>query len=148
MQGEKDFDKLVDHVRSDMGPWLVGQVCAPGKSLSVITLDASLESAIIGGMRDPASGELLIEPDCARMIGEQIAELINSQEQPAALIVQPPARRALSTLLRTRAPDCLVLSLAELPAEQPVDVIAVVGAPAQEEPLQVTSQDNREAVAA
>jgi flagellar biosynthesis protein FlhA len=41
--------------------------------------------------------------------------------------VQPRARRALSALLRLRAPTCLVLSIAELPAAQPIEVIDVVG---------------------
>ena len=63
-------------------------------------------------------------------IGERIAAII-SQRDPAAtrpaLIVQPRARRALTALLRLRAPQCLVLSINELPAAQPIEVIAVVG---------------------
>ncbi|MCJ2184990.1 hypothetical protein MTR62_20210, partial [Novosphingobium sp. 1949] len=38
-------------------------------------------------------------------------------------------RRALAQLLRLRAPSCLVLSIAELPPTQPIEVIDVVGAP-------------------
>jgi flagellar biosynthesis protein FlhA len=47
---------------------------------------------------------------------------------PIALIVQPRARRTLAALLKLRAPACLVLSIAELPAAQPIEVIDVVGA--------------------
>ena len=46
-----------------------------------------------------------------------------------ALIVQPQARRALAHLLRQRAAHCLVLSIAELPANQPVEVVGVIGGP-------------------
>ncbi|WP_157083302.1 hypothetical protein, partial [Novosphingobium lentum] len=46
---------------------------------------------------------------------------------PIALVVQPRARRALSALLRQRAPTCLVLSISELPPAQPIEVISVVG---------------------
>ena len=47
----------------------------------------------------------------------------------SSLIVQPRARRALAGLLRLRAPACLVLSIAELPVSQPIEVIAVIGGP-------------------
>ena len=40
---------------------------------------------------------------------------------------QQRARRPLAALLRLRAPGCAVLSINELPAAQPIDVIAVIG---------------------
>ncbi|MCJ2188995.1 hypothetical protein, partial [Novosphingobium beihaiensis] len=43
------------------------------------------------------------------------------------LVVQPAARRALAALLRLRAPSCLVISIAELPATQPIEVVDVIG---------------------
>ncbi|QZH76621.1 MAG: FHIPEP family type III secretion protein [Erythrobacter sp.] len=129
LQTTKDFDMLVDHVRADLGGWMVGQICAPNKPLGVLTLDAGLEGAILGGMRDPATGQPVIEPDCARMIGEAVAGHLAAQDKQRglALIVQPPARRALAALLRQRAPSCLVLSINELPPTQPVEVVAVIG---------------------
>jgi flagellar biosynthesis protein FlhA len=129
LQKTKEFDTLIDHVRADLGGWLVGQVCPPSERLGVLTLDAALEGAILGGMKDPATGQPIIEPDCARMIADEVGRLCSIQE-PArnlALIVQPPARRALAVLLRQRVPQCLVLSIAELPATQPVEVVAVIG---------------------
>ncbi len=73
----------------------------------------------------------MIEPDLARLIGERVADLLAQRgpgEIPLALVVQPRVRRALAALLRLRAPGCLVLSIAELPANQPIEVIDVVGA--------------------
>ena len=128
LQQTKDFDQLVDRVRADLGGWLVGRIAAPHASLPVVTLDAALESAILGGMRDPATGQPLIEPDCARMIGERVAEQVEATPGGVALIVQPPARRAIAALLKVRAPECLVLSINELPATQPIEVVGVIGA--------------------
>jgi len=133
LQSTKDFDALVDHIRADLGGWMVGQICPPDRPLGVLTLDAALEGAILGGMRDPATGQPVIEPDCARMIGEAVSGHIAARDKDTgktaglALIVQPPARRALAALLRQRAPSCLVLSINELPPSQPVEVIAVIG---------------------
>jgi flagellar biosynthesis protein FlhA len=94
----------------------------------VITLDAGLEAAIVQGLHDPASGQPVIEPDLARTIGEHVAALCAERAaQPLALIVQPRARRALAALLKLRAPGCLVLSINELPAAQPIEVVAVIG---------------------
>ena len=74
-----------------------------------------------------AADELMAE---GRAIGERIADIVAARG-PAlgapALIVQPRARRALAALLRMRAPSCLVLSIAELPPTQPIEVLAVIG---------------------
>ena len=126
LQKSHDFDTLIDAVRIDLGARLVARVCAPGERLKVAALDAALESAILGGMSDPATGQPLIEPDCGNMIARRIGEL-TGEHGPLALIVQPPARRALASLLRARAKTCLVLSINELPASQPVEVVATIG---------------------
>ena len=77
--------------------------------------------------------------DLARTIGEHIAALIAERgpgATPLALVVQPRARRALAALLKLRAPSCLVLSIAELPPAQPIEVIDVIGGqPAQPQGL-------------
>ncbi|OZA91903.1 MAG: flagellar biosynthesis protein FlhA [Erythrobacter sp. 34-65-8] len=130
LQKTHDFNTLIDHVRTDLGGWIVGQVCPPDQPLQVATLDAGLEAAILGGMIDPATGQPLIDPDCGRMIAERMAAIVAQADGPVALIVQPPARRALAALLRNRVPRALVLSLQELPVTQPVNVLDVIGAPA------------------
>ncbi len=130
VQQTQDHDRLVELVRADLGGLIVGRICGPAERLPVITLDAQLEAAIVQGLHDPATGQPVIEPDLARNIGEHIAGLAEQRgpgAPPLALVVQPRARRALAALLRLRAPSCLVLSIAELPASQPIEVIAVVG---------------------
>jgi flagellar biosynthesis protein FlhA len=126
-----DHDRLVELVRADLGALIVGQVCGPNERLPVVTLDAGLEAAIVQGMVDPVTGQPVIEPDLARMIGEHMAAIVEERGPAAvapALIVQPRARRALAALLRLRVPSSVVLSIAELPETQPIEVIDVIGA--------------------
>ena len=124
---------MIDLVRCDLGGLIVGRICPPAARLPVITLDSTLETAIVQGLHDPLTGQPVIEPDLARGIGERIAAIIAERGEGAglpalpALVVQPQARRALHALLRLRAPGCLVISISELPPAQPIEVIAVIG---------------------
>ena len=127
LQTTQDFNALIDAVRADLGARLVARICGPGERLKVVTLDAALEGAILGGMIDPATGQPLIEPDCGQMIVARVNAAIEDAGGPVALIVQPPARRSLAALLHQRASRCQVLSINELPATQGVEVIAVIG---------------------
>lgn len=132
VQQTVEHDRLVELVRADLGALIVGRICPPHERLPVVTLDAGLEGSIVQGMQDPVTGQPVIEPDLARMIGETIAALAEARGPgaiPLTLVVQPRARRALAALLRMRAPSCLVISIAELPATQPIEVVDVVGAP-------------------
>lgn len=127
LQKTQEFNQIIDNIRVDLGAWIVGQICPPDKPLKVATLDAELESAILGGMTDPATGQPIVEPECGKMIAERMSYFTAEAESVVCLIVQPPARRALATLLKSRAPQTLVLSINELPVSQPVEVIGVIG---------------------
>ena len=125
-----DHERLVDLVRADLGGLITARICGPNERLGVLTLEAGLEQMIVGGMHDPTTGHPIIEPDLARAIADRIAEILaqrGAAASPLALIVQPRARRALAALLRQRTPQCLVLSLSELPPTQPIEVIDVIG---------------------
>jgi len=138
VQQTQDHNALVDMVRADLGAAIVARVCPPGGTLPVITLDGGLESAILSGLVDPVTGQPMIEPDLSSRIAGRVRSLIDSRPPgavPPAFVVQPPTRRVIASLLRLRAPECLVLSIAELPATQAIEVIDVIGAPeAQAEP--------------
>jgi flagellar biosynthesis protein FlhA len=137
VQTTLDFDRLVDMLRADLGPMIVGRICSPLQRLPIATLEAGLEAMIVNGMHDPTTNQPLIEPELARGIGERIGALIaerGGNAVPLTLVVQPRARRALAALLKLRAPACLVLSIAELPASQPIEVVAVIGGEAEPAP--------------
>jgi len=134
IQQTTEHDRLIELVRADLGSLIVGRIVPPSERLAVITLDAQLEAMIAQGLIDPTTGQPVIEPDLARTIGERIGAILAQrnamlgQGAPApALIVQPRLRRALASLLRLRAPGCVVLSISELPETQPIEVIAVIG---------------------
>jgi flagellar biosynthesis protein FlhA len=131
LQKTNEFDAVIDAVRADLGARLVARIAAPGEPLKVATLDAGLEAAILGGMIDPATGQPLIEPDCGQLIVREVNRLAEAEQGAIALIVQPPARRALAALLKQRSPRALVLSIAELPPTQPIAVVGVIGETAQ-----------------
>lgn len=137
VQQTAEYERLIDFVRADLGPMIVGRLCGPNDRLAVLTLDSALEGAIVQGMLDPVSGQPVIEPELARAIGERVAAIVatrGTQAPGMALIVQPRARRPLAALLKLRAPQCLVLSIAELPPAQPIEVVEVIGAPQQVPP--------------
>lgn len=130
VQHTLDHNTLVDMVRADLGGLIVGRVCPPNQALPVITLDARLEEMILQGLRDPSTGQPVIEPELARKIGDRVTELTAQRPPgscPPALIVQPATRRTIASLLRLRAPNCLVLSITELPQPQPIEVLSVIG---------------------
>ena len=130
VQVTQDHDRIIDLVRADLGALIVSRLCGPNDRLPVVTLDAGLEAMIVQGMVDSVTGQPLIEPDLARTVGERVAQLLaerGAAAPPVAMIVQPRLRRALAGLLRLRAPGCVVMSIAELPETQPVEVICVVG---------------------
>ncbi|WP_317975433.1 flagellar biosynthesis protein FlhA [Novosphingobium pituita] len=135
-----EHDKLVDLLRAELGGLIVARVCGPTERLPVLTLSAQLEGMIVGGMHDPVTGQPVIEPDLARTIGERVGAIMAERGIGAiapALIVQPRARRALAALMRQRAPGCVVLSIAELPPTQPIEVVAVIGEEAPPAPPQL-----------
>ena len=130
VQVTTDHHVLLDLIRAALGQQLVGQICGPNEKLPVITLEAGLEDLVVGGLVDPATGQPVLDPDLARNLGSQISAVLAERPSgalPCALIVQPRARRPLAALLKLRAPHCAVLSISELPAQQPIEVIAVIG---------------------
>ncbi|MBN8485903.1 MAG: flagellar biosynthesis protein FlhA [Sphingomonadales bacterium] len=146
VQQSHEHERLIELVRAELGGLIVGRICAPHERLPVLTLDAQLESAIVQGLTDPLTGQPVIEPDLARSIGEHIAALVAERgvgASPLALVVQPRARRALAALLRLRAPSVLVISIAELPAAQPIEVVSVIGASVPPPPTQISDQTER-----
>ncbi|MEO0032278.1 MAG: hypothetical protein RIS94_2036 [Pseudomonadota bacterium] len=145
-----EHDRLIDLVRAELGAQIVGRVCGPAERLPVLTLEAGLEQMIVNGMHDPTTGQPVIEPDLARAIGERVADIVAERGPamiPPVLVVQPRARRALSALLRMRAPSCIVISISELPPTQPIEVLSVIGGDAPEPPA-LTHQPNPEVLAA
>ncbi len=132
VQATQDHETIVDRVRCDLGSTIVGRICSPSRALPVLTLDGGLESAILQGLRDPVTGWPVIEPELAATIARRVKQITEERglsATPPALVVQPQSRRAIASLVRQRTPECVVISIGELPASQPIEVIEVIGAP-------------------
>ena len=125
----KEPGALIDRVRIDCGAAIAARVAPPGDALPVVTLSAELEGAILGGLRDPATGEPLVDPSLGGRIAREIEAIVAARdgEGRVALIVQPPARRPVAALLGSRVPQAVVMAIGELPATRAVEVVAVVG---------------------
>ncbi len=86
---------------------IVGGVCAPDDRLPVITLAAELGgNGSSAACRIRTTGQVVIEPDLARSLGERIARSSPracTKRAHSALVVQPRARRSMSALLKLRA---------------------------------------------
>ena len=57
--------------------------------------------------------------------------------------LQPQSRRAVASLVRQRTPECVVISIGELPASQPIEVIEIIGSdaavPETETPMEMAA---------
>jgi flagellar biosynthesis protein FlhA len=146
VQQTLEHDRLVDLLRMDLGAYIIGRICGPADRLPVITLEGALESMIMQGMVDPATNQPIIEPDLGRSIGERIRDILDARGangRSCALVVQPRVRRSVAALLRLRAPQCLVISINELPASQPIEVVAIVGGTAPEQPQNFSQNEEQ-----
>ncbi|WP_237688788.1 flagellar biosynthesis protein FlhA [Croceicoccus gelatinilyticus] len=142
VQSTQDHEQIVDKVRNDLGATIVGRICPPNRNLPVLTLDGNLETAILQGLKDPVTGWPVIEPELANTISRRIRQIIDSRgpgATPPALIVQPQSRRAVAALVRQRSPECVVISIGELPISQPIEVVETIGAQPANDALQGTA---------
>ena len=82
---------------------------------------------------------------------DRVAEIRRAIETGSYPVLPVRVADAMSALLKLRAPGCLVISINELPAAQPIEVIAVIGGD-QEQPRALseapTHEIEREALAA
>ena len=81
-------------------------------------------------MQQSASNDgLVIEPKLAESLFKALAEnteQVESQGQPAILVVSPGIRPWLAKIIKHRLNDLTVLSYSEIPDDQSVKVVATV----------------------
>ena len=134
-QKTMDADEIVELIRPDLGGLIIGRLCGVREPLRVMTLEGSLEGLLGQAMRNDPSRRHVIEPDLGRRIVDalqQAAAPLIAEAKPFALVVQPAIRVAIRKLVKTCLPDTPVMSFFEVPEDKPVEVVAVIGAPAQQ----------------
>jgi flagellar biosynthesis protein FlhA len=126
----QDPDELTAAVRPKLGRMIVQSLIDVNDSLPVITLDPALEQTLHNILQQSASNEgLVIEPQLAESLFKALAEnteQVESQGQPAILVVSPGIRPWLAKIIKHRLSDLTVLSYSEIPDDQAVKVVATV----------------------
>ena len=126
----QDPDELTAAVRPKLGRMIVQSLVDVNDSLPVITLDPALEQTLHNILQQSASNEgLVIEPQLAESLFKALAEnteQVESQGQPAILVVSPGIRPWLAKIIKHRLSDLTVLSYSEIPDDQAVKVVATV----------------------
>jgi flagellar biosynthesis protein FlhA len=131
-QRSQDADEIVELIRPDLGPLIIGKLCTMREPLRVMTLEGGLEGLLGQAMRNDPSRRHVIEPDLGRRIVDALqraAQPLIAEAKPFALVVQPAIRVAVRKLVRSVLPDTPVMSFFEVPEDKAVEVVAVIGAP-------------------
>ncbi|WP_114954177.1 flagellar biosynthesis protein FlhA [Sphingosinicella terrae] len=127
---ENDPVQLIEAVRQRIGALIVQTLVPVKMPLSVVTLDAGLESLLNQAVRTGREAVHPIEPGLAQRIVQAVGEIAGpllNQGRRFAVVTSPVARRALARLLAPHMPDVPVLSFLEIPDGKAVEVVAVVG---------------------
>ena len=115
----KDLTYLTELVRQRLGPAICQSLLGDMSALHVLTLDPSIEQALLQGVKSTdASSTLVIEPKLAEQILGRIAsnaERMMKSNMLPVLLCSPDLRRHLRALLERIAPHMRILSLAEIP---------------------------------
>jgi flagellar biosynthesis protein FlhA len=125
-------EQLTALVRPKLGRMIVQSLVDDTNSLSVMTLDPSLEQLIHNILQQTAPGQsIAMEPGLAeRLFGalRDGARAVEEMGHPAVLVVSPVIRPWLSKAVRYRVNDLTLLSYSEIPDDQTVKVVHTVHA--------------------
>ena len=133
-----DAEEIIELIRPELGPLIIQKLCGVREPLRVMTLEGQLEGLLGQAARADQSRRHVIEPDLGRRIVDalqQAAQPLIAEAKPFALVVQPAIRIAIRKLVKTVLPDTPVLSFFEVPEENAVEVVAVIGGSQQHQAL-------------
>ena len=127
----KDVAVLTERVRGRLGHAICQGLLGETSALQVLTLDPTLESCFISGLRPGEGGQpgaldpKLIEQFMARLV--QQAERMMKGNLLPVLLCSPDLRRHLRSLSERVLPHLRVLSMTEVPQSVELKSFAVVG---------------------
>ncbi|MGF6647334.1 flagellar biosynthesis protein FlhA [Paraburkholderia sp. GAS82] len=138
---EKDPASLSDRVRQRLGHGICQQLQGDHEALAVLTLDPSLEAAIVQNLQGAdGAGTFVLDPRLAERflarLGGQVDAMMRQNVMPV-LLCRPEIRRHLKTFTRRVAPRLAVLSMNEVPHSVNLRSFAMVSVEAA--PSQTTS---------
>ena len=125
----KDPEALVEAVRQSLGPAISSMYATDGR-LPVLTLDPTLEHALLEGLRTGDAGSFLtVDSARAEQLVSGITDEVRRVEERGdspVLLCSAPLRPALRRLTRGPLPQLPVLSYAEIGAQLTLDTAGVV----------------------
>jgi len=126
----KDADMLTEFVRQTMGRYIVEQYKKDDDTLCMLSLDRSVEEAVIDGVQTSENGNYLaIEPSTAQHILFNLRhemEKFNQSGTSPLLIASPSIRRHMKKLTERFMPNLAVLSHNEIPPNVKIQSLGVV----------------------
>ncbi len=126
----QDPDALTAAVRAALGRSIVQQINGLSRELPVITLDPELEQLLQKTVQGAGSEGAGIEPGLAQRIHQLLEEQARKLEmagKPAVLLVSSLLRSWLARFVRHTIPGLHVLAYNEIPEDQQIKVVGVVG---------------------
>ncbi|BCX81589.1 flagellar biosynthesis protein FlhA [Methylomarinovum caldicuralii] len=126
----QDPDALTAAVRAALGRAIVQQINGLAEELPVITLDPELEQLLQKTLQSAGAEGAGVEPGLAQRIHQLLEEQARKLEtagKPAVLLVSSMLRSWLARFVRHTIPGLHVLSYNEVPEDQQVKVVGVVG---------------------
>ena len=123
----QDPDQLTALVRPRLGRMILQSLGGPGETLSVMTLNPSLEKLLHNAVHQQAGGQgLVLEPGLVESLFGALrsaATTVQDQGHSAVLVVSPAIRSWLAKMARYRVNDLVVLSYSEIPDDHAIKVI-------------------------
>ena len=133
-----DPEQLTAMVRPKLGRMIMQSLVDEKNSLSVMTLEPSLEQLLHNVLQQSQPGQpVVMEPSLAESLFAALRDgtrVLEEEGHPAVLVVSPMIRSWLSKAARHRVNDLTVLSYSEIPDDQAVKVIHTVDAQARKQP--------------
>jgi flagellar biosynthesis protein FlhA len=133
-----DPDQLTAMVRPKLGRMIMQSLVDEKNSLSVMTLEPSLEQLLHNVLQQSQPGQpVVMEPSLAESLFAALRDgtrVLEEEGHPAVLVVSPMIRSWLAKAARHRVNDLTVLSYSEIPDDQAVKVIHTVDAQARKQP--------------
>jgi len=127
-----DPEQLTAMVRPKLGRMIMQSLVDEKNSLSVMTLEPSLEQLLHNVLQQSQPGQpVVMEPSLAESLFVALRDgtrVLEEEGLPAVLVVSPMIRAWLSKAARHRVNDLTVLSYSEIPDDQAVKVIHTVDA--------------------
>ena len=127
----QDPEQLTTLIRPKLGRMIVQSLVDDAESLSVMTLDPSLEQLLHNVLQQNQGSGMVLEPGLAESLFSALRQGTREVEEKghaAVLVVSPSIRAWLSKAARHRVADLTVLSYSEIPDDQGVNVIHTVQA--------------------